>query len=589
MKKSNAEKFYENISKTGCVSEMLNEDKQLFKTIVLKFYEEINGKPAINNIDFTPHDEYHLIDIYEIIDTIFIKGNKSKDKITSKELLYLNLAILFHDVGMHEDELGATQRDEHAATAVNFVKNQLPKACGDKYYTVLGGMDGVKSISSICGAHSDANGGYVRLRLSEVKPFNEEAGKRAGGYKRLILLAVILRIADELDVCSQRINYTRERPITATSSKGFIESHKKHWQKCTLFDMPHYEYGKNAVILRIRNEGFFDDQCVNSMSENYDLINEHVQKLAGVNKEADNDKTIKKLLNGQSEKLQFECVVNLNKYEDARLKEKGFQTTDLIEICKNINFEIMCEQTVCLKWGTYYFKYLKPVREEFAKKLAFGKGGHIMGHKSLNYIGDNIPCIYDHMNFHKLMDSGEMQEIIRTVVTKSFGQIVVNEVGDDNTSSSIIIGMDSIGSRLAVMLGRELRLPVLSYASKTKDKVYPNIEIDVEVIDEWYKLSVKDKKHIYIICDNIYTFESISTCLKIIGQESINTDLIHIFCLFDRKPIHGDYFSDKSKRKPKYEELYRSFKIFPIFDKMKTNFVRADACIFCMLKNGRVK
>ncbi len=57
MKKSNAEKFYENISKTGCVSEMLNEDKQLFKTIVLKFYEEINGKPAINNIDFTPHDE----------------------------------------------------------------------------------------------------------------------------------------------------------------------------------------------------------------------------------------------------------------------------------------------------------------------------------------------------------------------------------------------------------------------------------------------------------------------------------------------------------------------------------------------------
>ena len=524
MKKSNAEKFYENIAKTGCVSEMLNEDKQLFKTIVLKFYEEINGKPAINNIDFTPHDEYHLIDIYEIIDTIFIKGNKSKDKLTSKELLYLNLAILFHDVGMHEDELGATQRDEHAATAVNFVKNQLPKACGDKYYTVLGGMDGVKSISSICGAHSDANGGYVRLRLSEVKPFNEEAGKRAGGYKRLILLAVILRIADELDVCSQRINYTRERPITATSSKGFIESHKKHWQKCTLFDMPHYE-----------------------------------------------------------------CVVNLNKYEDAGLKEKGFQTTDLIEICKNINFEIMCEQTDCLKWGTYYFKYLKPVREDFAKKLAFGKGGHIMGHKSLNYIGDNIPCIYDHMNFHKLMDSGEMQEIIRTVVTKSFGQIVVNEVGDDNTSSSIIIGMDSIGSRLAVMLGRELRLPVLSYASKTKDKVYPNIEIDVEVIDEWYKLSVKDKKHIYIICDNIYTFESISTCLKIIGQESINTDLIHIFCLFDRKPIHGDYFSDKSKRKPKYEELYRSFKIFPIFDKMKTNFVRADACIFCMLKNGRVK
>ncbi len=576
MNKTKAEKFFSSITKFSCVSNMNDDDKIILKNIINRFYDKIVSVPAIREIDFTPHEESHLQDIYNIISKIFVEGFKNDKKLTHKELLLLNISVLFHDIGMHDTELDINHRDNHAREAKKYVLENL----NGNDLEEIGGREGIDIIAEICAAHSEANGGFESYDIKEVRLYNDESQGEIGEI-RVLLLSVILRIADELDICVNRINSVNESKIKDNSTEKFRESHRKHWQLCRLFNMPDYDAEKNLVVLKIKTGGFYETDNKNTYSEKFDLIKKYLIKLHGKNE----GNEILELLNGKHIRLQEKYTSLLDKYKDKN-------NDNLIANCNSLNFSLAADDENCISWGKYYFNYIQPNRQRLTSAITLMKHGNILGHKSLNYLGENSPCIYDHMNFHKLVDSGEMQIKIYEIINDTFGKII-SEINSQDDSNSIIIGIDSIGCRLAIMLGNELKLPILPYASKSRKSVYPQIEISDDIADKWYKNSVNGKTNFYIICDNIYTFDSIANCLKRLGlwdDKLINKEAkIYIFCLFDHKPLNEDYFSDNSGRNPKYEKFQKNFKIYSIFDKMKTNFVRHDACIFCMLKKGVAK
>ena len=128
------------------------------------------------------------------------------------------------------------------------------------------------------------------------------------------------------------------------------------------------------------------------------------------------------------------------------------------------------------------------------------------------------------------------------------------------------------------------------YASSSRSNVYPHIEVSDEATEAWYREAVNPKKRIFIICDTIYSFESIAACLEKTGVLSQGDkkdswkERVYIFSFFDRRPIEEDDFLDNHNRKAHYRDLKNAFKIFPIIDYEKTNFVKQVSCVFCMLK-----
>ena len=196
---TNAKKFWGQIIKNTCIEKMTEGSKNVLKNIIFQTYNYVETQPRVNHIDFTPHGESHLKDLYRIISTIFIEPIED-NAFTDKELLILNLSVYFHDFGMYSYEQGEAQRAKHAYTAFQFVKEQLSIEPHD--LKELGGVAGLDCIAQICGAHSDANDGHSEIAIDQV----EKENNSFIGRVRVLLLAVILRIADELDICCDRIN-----------------------------------------------------------------------------------------------------------------------------------------------------------------------------------------------------------------------------------------------------------------------------------------------------------------------------------------------------------------------------------------------
>ncbi len=576
-----AEEFFKSIEGNSCIKNLKKDDKKIFKEIILHSYNSVFNTPTVNHIDYTPHEQSHLRDIYKIVSNLFVDEVKGKEQLFKKELLILDLAIFFHDVGMHGYELGEAQRAKHAYAAYEFVKCNLNKFCHD--CSAIGGNDGINCIAEICGAHSDAYGEHPELDIKKLRTCNTNASTI--GEIRVLLLAVILRLADELDICYDRISNWSMPKLGDDASESIRESHYKHWQMCELFNLPVYNSSTGNIEIKVRKNGFIDSNYITPFEQKFKLILSHIKKLYG--SDYNGNDYLKSALRGEDLTLQTEITGLLQNYQD----------TPFIHYCSNLKFKITYDDESCGAWCKYKY-YLLINQNELYDIVSSGNKLRIIEHKSLKYVDRELyPCIYDYMNLHKIIDSGEEQLKFASLVNHSFGAIIEDLRSKDPNNfcnKSVLVGVDSIGSLLATMLGNKTMLPLISYAPKSRSHVYPRIEVDNSLVDGWYSTVISKKEYIFIVCDSIYSFDSISACLKDLGlvQEGKKIDdatlkKVYIFCLFDRKPLQDIIFKNSHNRLMYYNELKSAFKLFPIIGDKKTNFVRKEECIFCMLKKEK--
>lgn len=193
--------------KIQCIRKMEEEYFNRFDNIVNEYAPKLSGRVIMDGSAFTLHDfEHHCFDIYKIISEVLFDEElvyKTDYGISQRELFILNLAVLFHDIGMF-NELGAT-RANHSVKSADFVQREYDdsRSVFKKKSDLT--VNEVKALKAIITAHSDVKDKTVEdekngMKSPDLKDYNAKEGKIRAKF-----LAGVLRLADELDVSSDRL------------------------------------------------------------------------------------------------------------------------------------------------------------------------------------------------------------------------------------------------------------------------------------------------------------------------------------------------------------------------------------------------
>ena len=561
-----------------CISGMVQNDKELFYDIFIKYYDKITKQPEVITTDFTPHAFSHICDLYNIISTIFVEPiQDDKAKFNSKELLMLNLGVYFHDVGMHQKLLDEETRSQHAKIAADKAKEFLNDYFSTKEKSSVCGTTGIEFIAKICGSHSNTNGGDDDLNISNLEVCYQPL-ETAQIYIRLRLIAAVLRMADELDICNSRVE-TAIHTKSNSSMPEDVQISDMHWELCTMFALPTYNKEKNAIQV-VLDERYLDAPAELSrfQIEKFKQIKIYLDKL---------NCSLKKYF------IDVLCGKQFSSAPYVNAKDKFYCFDDgtvpdythgkpMPEYYKDISIEVTDNCDGRAKFWYDNTVGLKKHKETIKNIISQGKKGHIIEHKKLDYIKkyNKDYCIYDYINMHDLIESGIKQFDIDKLLADSFGKLIdkIKSRHELQNEDILIIGIDSIGSIMATSLGVQKNIAIVSYASSIRKSIYPNIEMHEQIRNNLIS-QIKSKKFIILISDMIYTFTSMLEC---IDKLNLDVQKTSIFCLFDRKPFE-DYITD-DKRIQTYNNMRKDFRIYSIIENVKTSFINSKYCAHCMLK-----
>lgn len=193
--------------KIECISEMQTEYFERFCAIVDEYRSRLSDKLIKQNSAFTLHDfDHHCFDLYKIISEVLFDRDlvyKNDYGLNDKELYILNLAVLFHDIGM-ANSLNGT-RENHSLKSAQYVDCQYNDSNSTLRKKCDLNQNELKALKEIIIAHSDIKDGSVPednngLKSDRLYDYDARIGKI-----RTRFLAGVLRLADELDVSVERI------------------------------------------------------------------------------------------------------------------------------------------------------------------------------------------------------------------------------------------------------------------------------------------------------------------------------------------------------------------------------------------------
>lgn len=578
-------------------------DRDCVKSNIDFIWKRATAESRINEIDFTPHGEPHIMDLLTILNDCFylpmIKAvnnhQLSQNQIlSSKELLFLIFSILSHDVGMHLDECGDEERNQHAQYAYEWVNQAFRENLSQDSLSVLGGNAGINIIGQICGAHSDYKGKPDYL---EIKKLKEEQTLQCGTQKvtiRTRLLAAVLRFCDELDTCEDRLKGLCRSEPDENAASHVWESYLNHWQICELLKMPKViEVAEANISYCIKFD--INLEKIGQLTTSKNIYNK--------NNKVSFSRLLRKLYdffeNLKRKKINFfDAPLEGGNYSDECSLAAFFRKAEVKNFFHDGLIAKSNIEEKYYEWQNNYIKFLIPHYKDLESFIKDAKNGHIISHKCLNYIeeykGHKSPCLHDYINMHKIIEPNLDMVRLKKLLLDSFGGIIDKVLEHTNPENCIIIGIDSIGSLLATILGTEKFIPVLSYSSSLKKNTYPKIELCDDALKK-YGEAVKDKEQIFLISDVIYTFASMAKCLIDIGCLNNDTkkiedeilNKINVFCLFDRKPaelMSDHFFANSFSRINAYDQLSSAYKIYALDDEKKARFIKSSECIYCMLK-----
>lgn len=147
--------FYE----IECIKRMDEDNLQSFKFVLENYASHLATRVELAGSAFTSHDQIHCLNIYKIISSVILRDDTAytpKIGLTKRELYILNLAVLFHDIGM-SDTLGA-KRETHSRDSANYIQTEYDnvRSCLRSKANLM--PNEVKAIKAIVKAHSDIKG-----------------------------------------------------------------------------------------------------------------------------------------------------------------------------------------------------------------------------------------------------------------------------------------------------------------------------------------------------------------------------------------------------------------------------------------------
>ena len=569
---------YKNIQ---CIAKMEKKYEDMFDDIVKAYVNRLSSRILLYDSVYTLHDfEHHCFNIYKIISNVLFNENfvyNKQNGISQRELFILNLAVLFHDIGM-SDVLDVT-RENHSLKSAEYIQNEYDDSNRAlKKNTDLTPSE-IKALKAIVVAHSNVKDGTVNSQENGLNsPMLKEYDAKDGKPIRTKFLAGVLRLADELDVSSERVGQgdleqqieegkkkyekLKESAQTEKQKKELERWDKyfdslKHWKKLHLILSVKRSQDGETIELIVDDE--YVERCLDGGNTEKALARDLVEIYLEIEKKLQEAMRIsfsgrvfgtyvfvKRVeLITENEKLQKEIQqkVNVRSLNIGKIKTKENSNADSIK-----NVLVQSEPRVI------DIEIEKKIYDEVQKRNLIKFGHFLLNEKY---------CARDWIDTQEVV---ETKKILNKLVNT-----IVKDINSKEHKNYIILGIDLVGTLLASRIAFSLQKP-LSYIVPEKDEknnVNQEIELNIDSNDE-----------VILITDAIVTYDTIQ---KAITKYSLEDRIDSIYTIFYRK-------SDKVNVQNMYIEKTFSINnmfLIELFEKEKCMYNK-NKCIACNQKIGKL-
>jgi len=557
----------EDYKEIECIKRLKNENKDKFFDIVKNYANELPEKLILEGSVFTLHDfNHHCINLYKIISEVIFNSvfvYEGEKALTDKELFILDLAVLFHDVGMNS--YLDSSRGSHSKLSSKYVDDEYQNSSSVLKRVSDLNVNEIKALKLVILAHSDVKDGSIAEEKNGLK--NPELSDNMPahiGSIRARFLASILRLADEMDVTVDRLGNSNienqldnlkrkladseielkclEGEIYEKKEKECKELKKKvnsldHWRHLHLFTVIRRESLIDKAYLHLNDD--YISHCI-EQGESYEKLAEDVISIF-TKIENELNYGLIRYLNESKNKLILSPMIAIKEiflYSD--IEEMTSNISKLLyrivssnggevkEEYNEIRDELDSKERIFDKITNDVFDLDKRIQPELMKldenkihnedeRLNFN---NMIKHRQLLKVGhfllDDVYCARDWIDTKEIIETREISDkivkyLIQHINTKY-----------KSIEDYIIVGIDLEGAVIAGRVAMGLQKPI-SYLIPRKFREQNSYKDDGLPLNKFEKY--------IIITDSIVTFETIKRTI----QDVISIkQIIQIYTVFYR-------------------------------------------------------
>lgn len=488
---------------TACYLNLDETQKKSLDRLVDHYGEILNQGCPIGNTLFTSHDfNTHCCDIYKIISKIIFCDNVT---ISKKELYILDLAVLFHDISM-SIKLD-WNRKCHSKESAEYVKKEYKNTSSllHSESTKTLTVNDVNALQHIITAHSDIKDGSVSDDKNGVGNPNLSSDMPGGINGKL--LAAILRLADELDITTDRLGSLVYAEQLSDNDESQAES-KKHWKCLHYFSDVINDSEDLTRILLICDDIYITDNLddiSNIVADMKKIIAKITQELNKLNKEVFIRKENAKL-NFRAQKVAIRTTIPEieNELKDPFLLFR--YGTEITLESNNTDTSLSNKENS----PEVISQNLSNTIKEYIETKNLLNCGH--------YILNDVFCSRDWIDTNDIIETNEICD----KCIKEFMNHCINNF--DDYSNCIILGLDLEGAILASLLAMNLGIP-FQYVIPAKSENTNSLH---DIVN-----SLPPEKKIIIVTDAVCTYETIKSAVE---KYKLSDRLIAIYTLLYRHP-----------------------------------------------------
>lgn len=516
-----------------CISKMEDDFKKAFEEIVNEYRDKLTKRVVFSGSAYTLHDfDHHCFDIYKIISDVLLDDQLvylNGYGLSQRELFILNLAVLFHDIGM-ANVLGAT-RENHSLKSAEYIQREYDDSRSVFRQKADLTANELKALKAIVVAHSNIKDGSVDAANNGLNSPNLKDYPAKNGLIRTKFLAGILRIADELDVSSERLGTgeieqeikERQMEYEKTGKKdntdewnGYQNSYQ-HWRRLHL--IAYVKGNKNEEVIELHIDDEYIMRCLDESQTEKSLAREIVDIYSEIKKKLDEALEI---AFSNSDVSKYVAVKNIKIVTSIEMLDKEIQDNlsvkSLIQVKNNEDNNDVTKVAENKMPVVIDYELEKEIYAEVNKRGLI-KFGHYLLNKEF--------CARDWIDTREVV---ETKKILFKLV-----EAIVKDINSKRSKEIIVIGVDLVGALLASRVAFSLQCPFTYIVSEKDEKNNASQEIEV---------NINQGKDIVLITDAIVTYDTIR---KALVKYSLEDKVYLIYTIFYRpSDVSGGDFIGKT-------------------------------------------
>ncbi len=505
----------------------MDEDhKKAFEILVGEYAPRLSNKIMMGGSVFTLHNfNEHCFNIYKMISNVLLDGAliySGQYALSQTELYILNIAVLFHDIGMSECLIG--EREDHSLRSAEFVEKEWKnkESTLAKYINLT--SNEIEALKIVIVAHSDVKNGIVNPKENGLnnRDLDKKMWDKNGKKIRTRFLAGVLRVGDELDITSERLGNSNieqsiefwidkidntDDPVEKQKAKKMAES-LNHWKKLHLISYVRREENSETISVIVDDKAVYE--AYNSGESMDSIADTLLSILDGVEKKLNeahelcfSNSDLKKSIAVRKIRIRTEVSeldTIMNKMRSRKSFPRVAQKNEVLEVVEEKNIE------------------KKKIPYVIDKELEIELSKEVEKRKLISFGHFRLTqeyCARDWIDTKELVETRAInKKIVRTISQ----DILDNQFDFDY----VVVGVGLVGTILAARVAFSLQCP-LSYIITEKD-IINNSNHETKII-------LPDRKKLILITDVIVTYESINNLMK---QYYLGERVVSVYSVFYR-------------------------------------------------------